>query len=101
MSWERQAMDAGVAASGGLLRAGVIARELDLRGLPKPLPVAIAAQVLREMPRGEMLKVLTNVEGALDDFAALAAARPAIDLVAQGECTQGHVHVLRRRLRLT
>jgi TusA-related sulfurtransferase len=77
--------------------AGEISRYLDLRGLPRPLPVAIASNSLQEMERGQLLCVLTSDPAALEEFRQLAASGATLHLVTQETRPDGHLHILRRR----
>lgn len=49
-----------------------VSRELDARGLRCPLPLLKAKQVLRDLPAGEVLRVLATDAGSVRDFQAYA-----------------------------
>lgn len=49
-----------------------VARELDARGMRCPLPLLKAKQALRDMPAGQVLRVLATDAGSVRDFQAYA-----------------------------
>jgi hypothetical protein len=73
-------------------------RNLDLRGLPRRLALAIAVNSLREMDRGALLCALMSDAETQSQFAGLPEASPRIDLVTRESTRDGHLHILRRRL---
>jgi tRNA 2-thiouridine synthesizing protein A len=49
-----------------------VARELDARGMRCPLPLLKAKQALRDMPAGQVLRVLATDAGSVRDFQVYA-----------------------------
>lgn len=73
-------------------------RSLDLRGLPRPLALAVAVNVLKETERGALLCVLLANATGEEEFAAVPGCSPMLDLVTRESGRDGHLHILRRRL---
>ena len=49
-----------------------VAKELDLKGLPCPMPVVKLSQGIKEVALGQVVKATTTDPGALSDFPAWA-----------------------------
>jgi len=49
-----------------------VAKELDLKGMPCPMPVVKVSQGIKEVEVGEVIKALSTDPGALTDFPAWA-----------------------------
>ncbi|HSC68544.1 MAG TPA: sulfurtransferase TusA family protein [Cellvibrio sp.] len=49
-----------------------VSSELDTRGLRCPLPLLKAKQALRDLPTGDVLRVLATDAGSVRDFQAYA-----------------------------
>jgi len=61
-----------------------IARSLDLKGLACPLPIARAAQAIRDLAPGELLEAFATDPGSVPDFAAWAKST-GNELIEQSE----------------
>ncbi len=57
---------------------------LDLKGLNCPLPILRAKDVIKKMPSGEVLEVLTTDPGSIADFDAFCRAT-GHELMESGE----------------
>ncbi len=49
-----------------------VAKEMDLKGMPCPMPVVKVSQGIKEVEVGEVLKALSTDPGSLADFPAWA-----------------------------
>ncbi len=49
-----------------------VAKEMDLKGMPCPMPVVKVSQGIKEVEVGEVIKALSTDPGALADFPAWA-----------------------------
>ena len=49
-----------------------VAKELDLRNLPCPMPVVKISKAIKEVAVGEVVRAVTTDPGALSDFPAWA-----------------------------
>jgi len=49
-----------------------VAKEMDLQGMPCPMPVVKVSQGIKEVEVGEVLKALSTDPGSLADFPAWA-----------------------------
>ncbi|MCS7082396.1 MAG: sulfurtransferase TusA family protein [Bacteroidetes bacterium] len=79
----------------------VIAQELDARGLQCPMPLVNAHRAIKQIPVGQVLKVLATDRGSVLDFKGWAETDESIELVKQEEYTdeQGrrvYAHYVRR-----
>jgi tRNA 2-thiouridine synthesizing protein A len=70
--------------------------ELDARGLKCPLPVLKARKILKDVPLGEVLTVLTTDPGAPADFAHFCETTR--NELVQTTAVAGHVAIRVRRL---
>ena len=61
-----------------------VAKTLDLKGLACPLPIAKAAQAIRDLKQGELLEAFATDPGSVPDFNAWAKST-GNDLVEQTE----------------
>lgn len=48
--------------------SATIARQLDLKGLSRPLPIIKTAETIKKLRPGEMVEVLTTDPGSVPDF---------------------------------
>ena len=71
-------------------------RQLDARGLKCPLPVMMAAKVLRALPPGALLRVLATDPLAPQDFRDLCASQ-GHQLIETTEAAGASVCVIRSR----
>ena len=70
---------------------------LDLRGVSCPGPIVQAKKLLEGMQAGEVLQLVSDCQGAVDDFASWAKAG-AVDLVFSCETGRGvHEFFLTRK----
>jgi len=49
-----------------------VAKEMDLKGMPCPMPVVKVSQGIKEIEVGEVLKAVSTDPGSLTDFPAWA-----------------------------
>lgn len=49
-----------------------VAKEMDLKGMPCPMPVVKVSQGIKEVEVGEVLKAVSSDPGSLADFPAWA-----------------------------
>ena len=73
-----------------------IHKEIDTRGLNRPLPILKAKKSLNEMQSGELLKVVSTDAGSVRDFQAFAR-QTGNELVEQSTQADEFIHFLRRR----
>jgi len=71
-------------------------KELDTRGMNRPLPILKAKKALAEMSSGDVLKVVATDPGSMRDFQAFAR-QTGNELLEQTSANDEFVHFLRRR----
>ena len=69
--------------------------ELDLRGLPCPLPTVEVSRRIGELPEGGVLRAVTSSSGSLADLAAWARAT-GHEIVSARETDGDFVFLIRR-----
>lgn len=72
-----------------------VSRELDTRGLRCPLPLLKAKQALRDMPVGQVLRVLATDAGSVRDFQAYAQISGQ-ELLASTELDAVYCYLLKK-----
>lgn len=72
-----------------------IRRQLDLKGLPSPLPVERTAAAMREMIAGELVEVLATDPGSVSQFDAWARST-GTDLLESSHLGNVFLFVLRK-----
>lgn len=72
------------------------ANTLDLKGLPRPLPLERTCDELRRLHPGDLLEIVTTDDASIQDFSAWAATTGQ-DLIESSQL--GHVFrfVIRKR----
>lgn len=86
-----------VLPSGQGVASGEDAQVLDTRGLSSPLHLLRAHRMLRALPPGQLLRVVTNAPHTIPEFQALAKYVVNYELLSQEERDGEVVHVLRRK----
>ena len=71
-------------------------KEIDTRGMNRPLPILKAKKALADMTSGDVLKVISTDPGSVRDFQAFAR-QTGNELVEQTSANDEFVHFLRRR----
>lgn len=73
-----------------------IDQELDLRGLPCPLPLLKAKQALSKMQSGQVIRVYATDSASVRDFASFARISGHV-LVASEEQQGLYIHTLQHK----
>ena len=73
-----------------------IARTLDCKGLPRPMPTVKTAQAIRTMIAGDLIEVLASDPGSVKDFAAWSKAT-GNELVETGQTDGVFSFVLKKK----
>lgn len=77
-----------------------IAQTVDAKGLMCPMPLVNARKAIMAIEVGAVMRVEATDKGSVKDFQGWAKAAKNVELVEQGEATEGnntiYYHIVRR-----